>query len=66
MPAKLKPCPFCGGTAIVKKASFGGRYIQCRDCKILFALSGYGNADIDERIRDAWNRRANDAVEAKS
>ena len=61
MPAKLKPCPFCGGTAIVRKATFNGRYIVCRNCKILFALSsGYDNADIDDRIREAWNRRAND------
>ena len=54
---KLKPCPFCGGKVQVKKTVHNGRIIKCQNCKVLFALSGVGNADIDERIREAWNRR---------
>ena len=63
MPDKLKPCPFCGGRAEVWETSWGGRIIKCQGCKVLFALQGVGNADIDDRIREAWNRRINNEKE---
>ena len=60
---KLKPCPFCGGKAVVKVVSTDGialmpkvvwHRIGCRDCGA--RIEKY---DVIEAI-EAWNRRAND------
>ena len=59
--AELKPCPFCGGRAVLnggEKISEGGGdywWVQCHEC---FA-STHGNADRETAI-EAWNRRASD------
>ena len=54
---KLKPCPFCGGKALIKKT--GGIYIvMCaatNNCPVHPFIGCYDNKA--EAI-DAWNRRA--------
>lgn len=70
--AELKPCPFCGSTAIYEtysqEYSFGTKNseIFCNICKSIFSVeddSPYMNSDEDfkyrkEKTREAWNRRA--------
>ena len=57
---KLKPCPFCGGSAVMNqnvgyKLADGTPYsfITCNKCQINFACHPH-NAD---KIRAAWNKR---------
>lgn len=66
MSEELKPCPFCGGKAVIeviephehiicKMPSYtGGAFIECKECGC--AISG------ETKIEAAgkWNRRAND------
>lgn len=67
MNKELKPCPFCGGEAVINTiephthefATFmpsypGGTFIECTCCTC--ALSG----DTEEKAIEAWNRRATD------
>lgn len=63
MAVKLKSCPFCGGKAYVKKMVFNNRVIKCPQCGVIVGLAGVGNADLDDRLREAWNSRSNNAVE---
>lgn len=56
----LKPCPFCGGEAIILKADQyhqfpNTHYISCRDC-----TAGIGPLDTEAEAIEAWNRRADD------
>jgi Lar family restriction alleviation protein len=51
---ELKPCPFCGGTAVVDGKSDDLR-VRCEGC------DSDDQDDIDQAERDAiaqWNRRA--------
>ena len=52
MPEKLKPCPFCGGEAKVKRF-FGCAYITvgCKECNVQI------NRDTKKQAIDAWNKR---------
>ena len=63
---ELKPCPFCGGEAVIEivephshiLATFmpnygGGAFIECQKCTC--AIS----AETKEEAVEAWNRRAN-------
>lgn len=64
--AELKPCPFCGGTARIKKHSFyydkdstfsdNSYGVRCSQC---FAES-YQFYQSEEKAIKAWNRRAED------
>lgn len=63
MAVKLKSCPFCGGKAYVKKMVFNNRVIKCPQCGVIVGLAGVGNADLDDRLREAWDSRSNNAVE---
>lgn len=56
---KLKPCPFCGGEAIVVKTESCGRYIGCWDCggRTEEFETDYAGSAHDKAI-SAWNRRA--------
>ena len=67
---KLKPCPFCGGGAILKdysdgKPGSGSWMISCEDnCGVLmatYAKKSHTAEEIHDEIHDnvikAWNRR---------
>lgn len=57
---KLKPCPFCGGEAVIRE-SFGNLYIRPihkEDCLVkpdTWLIST--NVSLKKQIK-AWNRRA--------
>jgi len=45
--ATLKPCPFCGGTAMLKHPGFANSHVVCYDNNCAEAISV-----------EVWNRRA--------
>lgn len=53
---KLKPCPFCGGTARIERCSYMRDYIiYCEGCDSYFLLDDvYAKG---EDLIGAWNRR---------
>lgn len=64
MNEKLKPCPFCGGEAVLHKAeresflmgkTISLDQISCASCGV--NTSVFGN---EEDAIKAWNRRANE------
>ena len=71
---ELKPCPFCGGKAVIRNhnemVGFGMSdtfyFVKCTACRM--SGSKFGILDGDnksERIKKAitaWNRRANDGT----
>jgi Lar family restriction alleviation protein len=65
---KLKPCPFCGGKAELKKSklpddiAFDG-YLYCVVCQCGYKVAMRDSAatrESEEYIIDFWNRRATD------
>lgn len=48
---KIKPCPFCGGKAIVEKSKFGLNVIHCESCEARITAFYMGD------LIKAWNRR---------
>jgi len=59
---KLKPCPFCGGEAVLKKVPntlITPYYVRCdnKECAMWVATCNRGTA---EEAIELWNRRAND------
>ena len=49
---KLKPCPFCGGEALIKQDQYSRSYVVCPNCDTRSA------ARFDAaRAAEAWNRR---------
>ena len=65
---ELKPCPFCGGKAVMKKGfpqtqSKGGtqRLIQCSKCgcrTVLFRQNDFESwKDNEQACINAWNKR---------
>ena len=62
--SELKPCPFCGGEAMMVKTQKCGRYVMCLTCEVRtveyetdYIGSAYGKAIA------AWNSRAQPANE---
>ena len=50
---ELKPCPFCGGKAVIADTiDFDAYYVRCRDCLARTIDSGRMMAAVK-----AWNRR---------
>jgi Lar family restriction alleviation protein len=59
---KLKPCPFCGGKAELKKRKFPDDtafdgYLYCVVCQCGYQVA---TRESEEYIIDYWNRRATD------
>ena len=52
---KLKPCPFCGNEASVKKDDQGMWYAECAGC---FTTTLYAMKRSD--IVEIWNKRVSD------
>ena len=70
---ELKPCPFCGGEAmLIANPSIGIVYIQCQSCtamvgrkrKIISSMIGKEFFANKQEAIEAWNRRAGDGREA--
>jgi len=54
----LKPCPFCGGKAVLTKSMMRTAYVfvaQCTECRAESPGSAFKN---DEFNTHEWNRRA--------
>lgn len=67
----LKPCPFCGGEAVVVIAPRAGTaYVECKHCSAMMGRYNKGGRtdhkgfwthfETEEEAIEAWNRRAND------
>lgn len=63
----LKPCPFCGGQAmLITSPSLGIVYIQCQSCtamvgrkrKIISSMIGKEFFENNKEAIEAWNSRA--------
>jgi Lar family restriction alleviation protein len=54
---KLKPCPFCGGEAVIWKSQplEIGKIIECQDCDVRVAVPW---AVLNTQAAQAWNRRS--------
>lgn len=59
--SEMKPCPFCGAPAMLRKHEERIKpfFVRCGnlDCRLIVATDYF--ATKDEAI-EAWNRRAND------
>ena len=66
---ELKPCPFCGGKAVLDHSSgltlsLSMSYIRCNKCGAktrMFAISTAESSD--RQAAEAWNRRVKDEGE---
>lgn len=61
---ELKPCPFCGGEAVIwtmDEFDDGDFYYraECRNCQAGFGV----NHETKEEAIESWNRRADDGRE---
>lgn len=63
---ELKPCPFCGGKAILvhDQVGLGASYIRCGKCGLesVHFIKSFEVASDYEAI-DYWNRRADNGTE---
>ena len=55
---KLKPCPFCGGNAIVRNTGYDSFYVRCENDKCA-VVSVTCNRNTSEEAIEAWNTRHN-------
>lgn len=59
---QLKPCPFCGGIAEIKKINENSRVmtVGCNNRGCIARLGGLFFGFVDKRkVAEAWNKRAN-------
>ncbi len=63
---KLKPCPFCGGSAITRIRTINGTVYACVVCKLCGSEQSEGFGSVPtfesayramEQAADCWNRR---------
>lgn len=52
---KLKPCPFCGGNAILNSLGFS-HSVYCKDC----GANMHGVMDDEKDIVEVWNTRTHE------
>ena len=58
---KLKPCPFCGASAMVANMDDEYKIAAHHDETCIFNYLYYiAGLDSEEEATEAWNRRAND------
>ena len=66
--SKLKPCPFCGGEAVLyhqssKYTDYDGNYVHCIKCgartKLFECFNGTGktHADTEKEATESWQIR---------
>lgn len=58
---KLKPCPFCGGEAVLKRDRAGSHCVKCTNCGCMTTYQfdfGEGEEVSKRKAADVWNRRA--------
>ena len=58
---ELKPCPFCGGEAIIHYPFHNTFAVLCSKWKCGATITMCDTRNIDKVI-ERWNRRANDAT----
>ena len=61
MTKRLKPCPFCGSKPSLIKGWMNEQYvveIKCYGCYASMSGAGDDAKDVEQNIRDRWNRRA--------
>ena len=56
---ELKPCPFCGGTAIINYPAHNIAEVLCSRWSCRASISMGGERSLDKVI-ERWNRRAED------
>ena len=61
----LKPCPFCGGEAMLFVSDEGGVFVVCTKCQtrtktLVDSLVYNKPTNAVGKVIEAWNRRAND------
>ena len=64
---KLKPCPFCGGNAIMGTKTFDvfnvGAYVFCSECGARTAIHNSRSGlyrESEKLAADTWNKRIDD------
>lgn len=63
---KLKPCPFCGGEAILKRDRIGLYCVKCTNCGCMTTFQfdlGEGEEVSKRKAADIWNRRADNETD---
>ena len=64
---KLKPCPFCGGKAVLKRDRVGLYCAKCTNCGCMTTFQfdfGEGEEVSKKKAADIWNRRAGEQYES--
>ena len=60
---ELKPCPFCGGKALLRHdyAGIGSSYVRCEKCGLesIRFIKSFECAS-DDRAAEFWNRSVDD------
>lgn len=61
--AELKPCPFCGGEAILRKDGNRNVWVECKSCFCGTAYAGGASPmeTLENVVIHDWNRRVEDA-----